>query len=87
MKLYQQHFKTIATSFFYWWYNAPGKNTSEGYDAWAENSEQGKELIQEVLEDINQYHIDRLNFERKLFFLGGILIGVLGYAIIQLLTN
>jgi len=28
--------KRIATSFFYWWYNQPGQNTSEGFDDWWE---------------------------------------------------
>ncbi len=28
--------KKLATSFFYWWYNASGSNTEDGFDLWWE---------------------------------------------------
>lgn len=28
--------KKMCTDFFYWWYNASGTNTMQGYDEWRE---------------------------------------------------
>ena len=31
-EIQQDHLKQIAVSFFYWWHNQEGRNTSEGFD-------------------------------------------------------
>lgn len=39
-------FKTIATKFFYHWYNSPGNNTGEGFDKWWDT--EGSKMIKPV---------------------------------------
>ena len=29
-----EHYKKLATDFFYWWHNQPGSNTQQGFDDW-----------------------------------------------------
>lgn len=36
-------FKKVATEFFYYWWNAEGNNTAEGFDKWW--NDKGKELV------------------------------------------
>lgn len=36
--------RELATDFFYWWYNQPGTNTVQGFEAW-KKTEQGKARI------------------------------------------
>lgn len=36
-------FKKVATEFFYYWWNAEGNNTEEGFDKWW--NDKGEELV------------------------------------------
>jgi uncharacterized protein YccT (UPF0319 family) len=39
--------KHLATKFFYYWFNAPGKNTDQGFDDWCKTKE-GQICLSEV---------------------------------------
>lgn len=44
----EEKLKLFVVEFFYWWYNQPGNNTSEGYDLWLE-TKTGKELLSKLV--------------------------------------
>jgi hypothetical protein len=39
-KLTEQQIKELAIKFFYDWYNSPGANTEQGFDAWWEKNKE-----------------------------------------------
>jgi hypothetical protein len=41
----------IATQFFYWWHNQPGKNTMQGFGEWIESD--GRILLQKLSAEKN----------------------------------
>ena len=52
MKTDKEKIKTIATTFFRWWWNQGGTNTEQGFDTWAKT--EGKELLQPTTEESNK---------------------------------
>ncbi len=49
-----KYVKEFATQFFFYWYNQPGSNTLQGYDAFIQ-TEKGKKLLSDVIDPIKRW--------------------------------